>query len=276
MMPQGKPHPAYTGGLLRCIVGRAMSNETAPSRLLALLFVMTVVLLLAGCGSIARKALFYPTHHGNDNGLARWTHEGKLMGFAREVQAPENVWLMLHGNAGQAADRTYVLGAFSPRDSVFIMEYPGYGQRKGKPSRKSLDAAARQAYEALRARFAGTPVCVVGESIGSGPAATLGSLAHPPDKLVFLLPFDDLKSVARDHLRYAPVGLVLAGYWNNVESLANYSGPMEVFGARGDEVIQVRHAQALAASRPQARFHMLRGGHNDWSMQKADVLIRNP
>ncbi len=117
-------------------------------------------------------------------------HDGKLMGFAREVQAPENVWLMLHGNAGQAADRVYALGAFSPRDSVFIMEYPGYGQRAGKPSRSSLDAAAREAYEALRARFKETPVCVVAESIGSGPAATLGALKQPPDKLVFIVPFD--------------------------------------------------------------------------------------
>lgn len=255
---------------------QAVHSNFLAGRLPALFFLVTVLLCLAGCGSIARSALFYPTHHDNDHGLARWTHEGRLIGFAREVQAPENVWLMLHGNAGQAADRTYALEAFSPRDSVFILEYPGYGQRKGKPSRKSLDAAAREAYEALRVRFAGTPVCVVGESIGSGPASTLGALAHPPDKLVFIVPFDDLKSVVRDHVRYAPAGLVLAGYWNNVESLANYSGPMEVFGARGDEVIQVRHAQALAASRPQARFHMVQGGHNDWSIQKADILIRNP
>jgi hypothetical protein len=199
------------------------------------------------------------------------------MGFAREVQAPENVWLMLHGNGGQAADRGYALGAFSLRDSVFILEYPGYGQREGKPGRSSFDGAARAAYEALRARFPGTPVCVVAESIGSGPAATLGALPRPPDKFVFIVPFDNLKSVARDHVRYLPVGMLLAGSWNNVESLAHYDGPMDVFGARRDEVINVRHAQALAASRPQARFVLIEGSHNGWSGQtEPRVLIRNP
>jgi pimeloyl-ACP methyl ester carboxylesterase len=70
------------------------------------------------------------------------------------------------------------------------------------------------------------------------------------------------------------VGILLAGSWNNVESLANYHGPMDVFGAAQDEVIDVRHARALAASRPQAKFHLLQGGHNDWSSQP-EALIRN-
>lgn len=230
--------------------------------------------LLPACESLTRGALFYPTHHDNDRGLARWLHEGSLLGFAREVPAPENVWLMLHGNGGQVADRAYALGRFSQQDSVFIMEYPGYGQRSGKPSRSSFDEAAREAYAVLRARFPGTPVCVVAESIGSGPAATLGALEMPPDKLVFIVPFNDLKSVARDHVSFVPVGLLLAGSWNNVEALANYHGPMDVFGASDDQVIHASHAQALAASRPQARFRLLKGGHNDWSVQP-ELLIRN-
>jgi pimeloyl-ACP methyl ester carboxylesterase len=236
---------------------------------------IAMLLFLAGCDSLTRSALFYPTHQDDDRGLARWMHDGKLIGFAREVPAPENVWLLLHGNAGQAAHRGYALSAFSPRDSVFIMEYPGYGLRNGKPSRASIDAAAREAYEALRAKFTATPVCVVAESIGSGPAATLAALPAPPDKLVFIVPFDDLKSVAKHHLRYAPVGLLLAGSWNNVASLALYDGPVDVFAARRDEVIPVRHAQALAASRPQAKFHMIEASHNDWS-RRPEVLIRNP
>jgi len=253
--------------------GRA-EKSSARSLVATGVLLVLAALLYAGCTSLTRKMLFYPTHQPGTGGLARWEHDGKLLGFAREVQAPENVWLLLHGNGGQAADRVYALRAFPPRDSVFIMEYPGYGLREGKPSRRSFDAAAREAYEALRARFANTRVCVAAESIGSGPAATLGALAQPPDKLVFIVPFDDLKSVAKDYMRYVPVSLLLAGSWDNVDSLAKYNGPMDVFGARRDEVIHVRHAQALAASRPQARFRLIEGGHNDWSGQ--DVHIRNP
>ena len=47
---------------------------------------LLVAALFFGCQSLARKALFYPTHDAGDNGLARWTHEGSLVGFAREEQ----------------------------------------------------------------------------------------------------------------------------------------------------------------------------------------------
>lgn len=150
-------------------------------RMFAILIIgLFCAILVFGCQSLQRSALFYPTHNDGDGGLARWTHDGALIGFAREVPEPENVWLMLHGNGGQAADRVYALGAFSPRDSVFIMEYPGYGKRPGKPSRGSFDAAALAAYQLLRARFPGKPVCVAAESIGSGPAATLAAANPPP------------------------------------------------------------------------------------------------
>lgn len=232
-------------------------------------------LVLPGCQRLQRQVLFYPTHHEGDGGLQRWTHANALIGFAREVEAPQTVWLMLHGNGGQAADRSYALPAFSPTDSVYVMEYPGYGQRPGTPSRSSFDAAAREAYESLRARFPDRPVCVVAESIGSGPAASLGALARPPDKLVFIVPFGDLKSVGRDHTVSLAANLVLAGTWDNVDALSTYQGPMEVFGAREDRIIDVRHARALAQSRPQAKFHLIEGGHNDWAGQP-EVRIRNP
>jgi hypothetical protein len=239
------------------------------------LIALFCLIVFLACQALQRIALFYPTHNSGDNGLARWMNEGAAIGFAREVPQPQNIWLMLHGNGGQAADRAYALGAYSRGDSVYIMEYPGYGQRPGTPSRKSFDAAALEAYQLLRAKFPGKPVCVAAESIGSGPAAMLGAANQPPDKLVFIVPFDDLKSVGKDHLRYMPMGLLLAGTWNNVAAVSGYNGPIDVFGAERDEVINVRHAQALAASRPQAKFHLIHGGHNEWSEQ-ADVRIRNP
>lgn len=224
--------------------------------------------LLAGCEAMQRGALFHPTHHQRATpGLESWEHAGSVIGYAR-IQ-PENraVWLLLHGNTGQAADRDYALPVFSAQDTVYVLEYPGYGARPGKPSRRSIDAAALEAYQLLRAQNPGKPLCVAGESIGSGPASMLSRAAPPPDKLVFFVPFDDLRSVGRHYAPHAPLGLLLAGTWNNIEALSEYSGPMEVFGAARDEVIPVEHARRLAASRPQAVFHLLPGAHNQWAQQ---------
>jgi len=49
-------------------------------------------------------------------------------------------------------------------------------------------AAAAAAYALLRKTFPATPICVIGESIGSGPACMLANQSPPPDKVVLVVP----------------------------------------------------------------------------------------
>lgn len=235
------------------------------------------LLLTAGCAPIERSLLFFPTHQPEppEGPLSPWFHDGRLLGYVRPITGPRTVWLMLHGNGGQASDRSYALPCFSNTDAVYVMEYPGYGARAGTPSRAAFDAAAQEAYRLLREMHPGVPVCVAGESIGSGPACMLAGLDRPPDKLVLLVPFDQLSLVARDHYPSWAVHLLLSNDWDNRLALARYRGPIEIFGAQNDTVIPVAHAQALAAAVPSAKFTLIPGGHNTWS-QSRQVSIHNP
>ena len=229
--------------------------------------------LLTGCALFQRKLLYFPTNHQENNGLSEWRHEGELIGYARHGASPGAVWLFLHGNAGQAADRTYALPSFPVSDSVYILEYPGYGSRAGSPSRSSFDAAAVQAYELLRAQFSDRPVCVAAESIGCGPAAYLATKHPPPDKIVLILPFDTLADVAAKHYPFLPVRLLLRDNWDNVTALSGYQGELELFAAAADTVIPIDNAKVLAASKPAALFHIIAGDHNDWA-DGAKVRVR--
>ncbi len=233
------------------------------------------LLLTAGCAPVERSLLFFPTHQPPTGPLTPWFQGDELLGYLRPVAAPRNVWLMLHGNGGQASDRSYALPCFSSADAVYVMEYPGYGGRAGTPSRAAFDAAAQEAYRLLRELYPSVPVCVAGESIGSGPACVLAALDRPPDKVVLMVPFDQLSLVARDHFPSFAVRLLLSDNWDNRSTLARYRGPIEIFGAKNDTVIPVTHAQALAAAVPSAKFTLIPGGHNDWS-QSGQVSIHNP
>lgn len=233
-----------------------------------------VIVLLVACGSVERRMLFYPTHHDDDGGLKKWMGSGETIGLAREVAAPKNVWLLMHGNAGQAADRTYALPSFVEEDSVFILEYPGYGRRPGKPSKASFNAAAEQAFGELRKAFPNTPVCVAGESIGTGPACHLATMERPPDKIVLVTPFDSLEAVARDHFPRWMVGILLRQRWDNVAALSNYKGRVHIFAAEDDTIIPPEHARTLAKATTNSTLTIIRGGHNDWSMP-GEVKIRN-
>ena len=247
-----------------------------PEFILIILFLSAFVLLgVPGCSYIERKLLFYPTHHPHDNDLTPWTDGDRTIGYARRAASPRNVWLMLHGNGGQASDRIYAVPCFSQDDSVFILEYPGYGDRKGVPSKASFNEAAKEAYLLLRETYPKLPVCVAAESIGSGPALSLAGLDKSPDKFVLIVPFDKLSVVAETHFPAFLVRLILRSNWDNIDAVSTYDGPIDIFGAEADEVIPVRHATALADSRPGANMVVIPGGHNDWSYG-GKVRIRNP
>src|SRR5438105_1044103 len=97
-----------------------------------------------------RAMLFFPSHSAPHTRLTPWSEGKRVIGYCREVPNPRTIWLMTHGNAGQAADRDYVLSHLSAEDSLYVLEYPGYGARDGTPSRKSMNQAALEAYRLLR------------------------------------------------------------------------------------------------------------------------------
>jgi pimeloyl-ACP methyl ester carboxylesterase len=212
-----------------------------------------------------RAMLFYPSHDLPSAQLQPWSDGSQKIGCCHEVTNPNTIWLMLHGNAGQAANRAYALPHLMEQDSLYVLEYPGYGARPGRPCLQTMNAAAEEAYRLLRSRHPRTPVCVIGESVGSGPACHLALENTPPDKIVLLVPFDALTKVAAHHFPFLPCGLLMRDRWDNVESLKHYKGPLEIYAAEADTIIPPDHAKALARQIPGARLISIHGGHNDWS-----------
>lgn len=237
-------------------------------------FFVLYVLVCVFAFAIQRSLLYFPSHHRETSTLKPWLEKGELIGYCRESENPSTIWLMMHGNAGQASDRQYALDRIPPTDSLYVLEYPGYGQRAGSPSQDSFNEAAADAYRTLLGKFPNVPVGVIGESIGSGPASTLASQTPPPAKIILIVPYDSLYNAASGRMFFLPVWLLLLDRWDNVSALKDYRGPLEIYGAVHDDVIPFRHAQNLARQLPQAVFHQLDCGHNDWSTVQS-VNIQN-
>ena len=220
-----------------------------------------------------RSMLFFPTHRALPSGLIPWTEAGQTLGYCREVPNPQTIWLMMHGNGGEAADRDYVVASMADEDSLYVLEYPGYGARDGSPSMDSINRAAREAYRLLRSQYPSIPVCALGESIGSGPACVLAQEDAAPDKIVLIVPFDSLVNVGSHHFPFLPVRLMVHDRWDNVDALRQYRGLVQIFGAKNDTIIPIAHARALASQVAGAKFTAIDGNHNDWSVG-AQVNIR--
>ena len=246
---------------------------------LKLMLRITAILLIGYLALVAivyfrqRSLLYFPSHGQHAGVLVPWSDGSTIIGYCREAPNPHAIWLMMHGNAGQAVDRDYVLPHLSDEDSLYVLEYPGYGLRAGRPSLQTINQAATEAYRLLRSRNPKVPICVLAESIGSGPACALARESVPPDKIVLVVPFDVLGKVAASHFPFLPARLLLRDAWDNVDSLSHYKGPVEIFGAADDAIIPIRHARSLANQVPGAHFTTIEGGHNDWS-ENSLVRIR--
>lgn len=225
--------------------------------------VILVWLGITGFVALGQQSMIYfPSQDSADNldregaavGLVPWRNEaGTRIGYASLVPTadsrPAVSVLVCHGNAGYAVHRAVwvpLIRAALPDHavSVWILEYPGYGARPGKPSQKTMIAAAEDALGQLPRN---TPVIGLGESIGTGVVSALA--AHHPSRLtglVLVTPFDSLANVARHHYPLLPVSLVMRDKYPAAEWLRAYDGPVALIVAGSDRITPPERASALA------------------------------
>ena len=226
------------------------------------------LLFVAFYALMQRSLIYYPTSVPIEQarqmaealGGAPWlSSDGSWQGWKIETGAvpPEGNRpramaraLVFHGNAGMALNRSYYadllsgLTASGPWE-VYVFEYPGYGPREGTPSENAFVNAAVDAVDELLIMNP-DPMLIIGESIGSGVASEL--VRRRPDAVTALLlitPFDSMVNVARHHMPFLPVGLLLRDRYNNREALLNFDKPLVVVTAGEDTIVPETLAKPL-------------------------------
>ncbi|MCI0748404.1 MAG: alpha/beta hydrolase [Verrucomicrobia subdivision 3 bacterium] len=201
-------------------------------------------------------------------GFEEWFNsEGQGIGWQRRSRGgnARRCILLFHGNAGCAPDRFHYADAFQAVEPIdfFIMEYPGYGGRPGKPSQSTI---LRAADDALKAIPATCSLHVVAESLGTGVAAWLA--ATYPDRvrgLFLVAPYTSMSAAAQKHLPLFPVKVMLRDKYPASEWLKRYSGPVAVLLAGKDEVVPTELGQKLfdAYHGPKKLWIEADAGHNE-------------
>lgn len=257
-----------------------------PRRRLLRMFLLCVSLYLLASLAVMltqRRMIYHPmvadarlllTVARND-GFEPWLNAtGQPIGWKRRspAQPSRGLVLIVHGNAGYAlhrVDYAKALQAVAPFDA-FILEYPGYGSRPGRPSQKALCAAAEEALLLLRTHG---PVHLIGESLGTGVAAQLAR-AHPSAVAGLLLftPFNNLASVAQHHMPLFPVRWMLWDRFPSDEALRDYRGPVGILLAGNDQVVPDKFGRRLYEGFPGPKklWESPNAGHNDIYNQSPD------
>ena len=198
--------------------------------------------------------------------LERWTNSaGESIGMKRlspQQPAKGNV-LILYGNGSCAVNCAHYaddIQKVAPLN-VFILEYPGYGDRPGSPSQRSLTRAADDGLEMLPTN---QPIYLVGESLGSGVAAHLAG-AYPAKiaGAILLSPFNRLTDVAQYHMPVFPVQLILMDRFPSADDLRRYHGPVGVMLDGRDQVVPEKFGLRLYDdyAGPKRLWEFPQGGH---------------
>jgi pimeloyl-ACP methyl ester carboxylesterase len=247
-------------------------------QLLAIAYLLVVLLALI----FQRRLLYFPTKIPADviESVARehgfspwWNPAGQLIGWTIPAsgKAAGSV-LIVHGNAGCALGRDYMAQPIheAANVDVFVLEYPGYGARPGSPGRKSILAAAEEAFQLLASS---RPKYIVSESIGTGVACELAG-RHPSEVagLLLFVPYANLASAAQRQMPYLPAYWLLLDRFNPADCLKAYHGPVRFVVAGADEILGPATGKKLfeGYSGPKELSLIPNAGHNDVASQPAD------
>jgi uncharacterized protein len=239
-----------------------------------LLFAGLYFFICAGCATFQRRLIYYPSvftraqvdQMAQQAGLERWTNSaGQFVGLKRPSakQPAQGSVMIMYGNGSTAIGASHYadeIQAVAPLD-VFILEYPGYEDRPGSPSQKSLFNAAAEAFQTLPT---GQPIYLVGESLGSGVASYLAGTY--PDKIagvILISPFNSLTDVAQAHFPVLPVRLFLADRFPSEKYLRNYRGKLGATVDGKDTVVPEKFGLRLfnGYAGPKKLWQFPEGGH---------------
>lgn len=241
----------------------------------ALLLCAAIYLFLClGCAAFQRRMIYFPPVYtaasldklAPQQKLERWlAPSGNPIGWKRlSPQQPARAQILItHGNAGCAfqcahyADAIQQVAAFD----VFIVEYPGYADRPGVPTEKTLDESADEAFQLLDTN---APIYLVGESLGTGVSAYLaGRYPNRVAGVALLAAYNRLADVAQAHMRIFPVNLILCDRFRAEDYLKKYHGPVAVAVALDDTVVPAKFGERLYEhyAGPKRLWKIPRGNH---------------
>jgi pimeloyl-ACP methyl ester carboxylesterase len=177
-------------------------------------------------------------------------------------RAGSRALVYLGGNAEDVAGNLDLFSAAFPTHSLYLVNYRGYGGSSGRPSETALFADALAVYEHVRGEH--SDITVMGRSLGSGIAVQLAS-ARPVERLVLVTAYDSLVNVARAHIRFLPIGLLMRDRYESASRAGRVKAPVLIVIAGEDEIIPRARSEALVKAFPasQVRVEVVPGvGHN--------------
>lgn len=230
-------------------------------------------------GILVRSLLYFPTHDvaypltafGPGAEEVRFGDGGQLHGVYVPPPADGTglTVVVFHGNGGNLNHRAPMIARMHRelRAGLFIFDYQGYGQSRGRPSEAATRSDGRAAIAYLRGRadVDADRLAYYGESLGGAVAIELATVA-PPAALIVQSSFTSIADMAATHYPLLRGLLPLARVsYDSLATLPTLRVPLLVVHGDADTLVPVEHARRIfaAANEPKRLYIVPGAGHND-------------
>ena len=217
-----------------------MKQKTCKRMLYILLF---YVLIGAVLFFYQRKLIYFPTPEiPHDYEQQQLIHDNITLEVIVLNQGQKEAIIYFGGNAESVVySAKYFLDTF-PRQTVYLLNYRGYGGSSGQPSEKGFFADSLFLFDKVLEKQ--TTISVIGRSLGSGVATYLAS-KRPVKKMALISPFDSITRVAQNNFMIFPMFLMLLDKYDSISRVKDIKAETFVLIAEHDEVIPRIHSQRL-------------------------------
>jgi len=238
----------------------------------AILFFLQRSLVFPGAGREAPPSDRSPPEGGRQLWLTTSFGEVEAWLFSANAAGPAPALIFAHGNGEFIDDWGREMGEITGMGlSVLLVEFPGYGLSRGKPSRKTIRETFQAAFDQLEDEpgVDGSRIVAWGRSLGGGAAGDL-ALDRPIEALVLQSTFASTSRMAWEAFR-AP-GFLVRDRWNNRKVVEGFGGPILLMHGRTDEVVPFDHAETLASLVEGLEVVELPCGHNDCLAEWSTII----
>lgn len=149
-----------------------------------------------------------------------------------------------------------------PGQSVYLVNYRGYGGSSGEPTQQNLFADALHVFDRVAARHAS--VSLIGRSLGSGIAIHVAS-ERPVARMVLATPHDSAVALAQRMYPVYPIAWMLKDRYQSVRYAPQVAAPTLILMGGQDSIIPRDHSVRLAEAFPVATVTLVtidEAGHN--------------
>ena len=174
--------------------------------------------------------------------------------------------LVFHGNAGHIGHRVNKFKPFIDKGyGLLLLEYRGYGENKGKPTKYGLYRDGKAAINYLiNQKIKSKNIIVYGESLGTAIATKL-STNYSFNMTILEAPFTSVADVAQKRYWIFPAKYLVLDNFDNLGIIKKIKSPLLLLHGYKDYVINIAFGKKIfeAAPNPKKAFFVQNAGHNN-------------